>query len=597
MTFLWLFSLCAAQNLSCAEGDRCNKLYVDGAECQCDEFCYRRGDCCSDFPYVCHGACRPNVKPLMLCRDGSECDPLTHPESWGCCLDNGGKLGCPSTYPFMCSGIDAGADNSIYPVARVNCGHDHCCLDGPICTDEQINRSILQDCPVPMDNSAKLPISVSAPICPFYYGQLQPQSAFFLGSIDSRTPLNTMEIDMNGIIFTPPWKYCPYHEENALLCQNGETCDMSNPSCCSSRGERSKCPYDLPVMCKARNCNDDYCCARSEDDCSDGPLEAENCPVTTVTESSTSTTEIPSNTTEIPSSTTEIPSSTTEIPSNTTEIPSNTTEIPSNTTETTTVRQCSAYFPVLCTDGSCVVDKRKCGKTGAAVQTDCPLVPQCAAEGDFDATYVGATAIAFCGIGPKGPRFGRKSRACVSKFEDEVEVAQWGEVDESFCVSGPRCPPSKYKDQNYPYILVGELVEMKKADCPGNVHGVYLLNCVKTKNTGEGEDDGNEVELRVDSWCQMPCDQKYCTSHGNATVLPDRFELCNCTCEAGWSGVHCESQQEMIDQKGGLSSTGLIGIIFAFLGVCLVAVCFKMSSKSKKEKEKANKSERPIAIE
>ena len=64
------------------------------------------------------------------------------------------------------------------------------------------------------------------------------------------------------------------HERFKLTCRNGEKCSYKKAKkgawgCCKTRGGRKQCPFEFPVMCADKKCDDltDYCCARIELGC------------------------------------------------------------------------------------------------------------------------------------------------------------------------------------------------------------------------------------------------------------------------------------------------------------------------------------------
>ena len=92
-------------------GDRCGSAGPVSLFnlCSCTRHCLLEIDdnCCQDYTTVCahDHACPANKNDTLLCRDGTECDPMTDADAFGCCRNHGGKWKCPSSMPFMCSGI------------------------------------------------------------------------------------------------------------------------------------------------------------------------------------------------------------------------------------------------------------------------------------------------------------------------------------------------------------------------------------------------------------------------------------------------------------------------------------------------------------
>ena len=68
-------------------------------------------------------------------------------------------------------------------------------------------------------------------------------------------------------------------ERFMLTCRNGEKCSYKNAkpgdvengkwTCCKTRGGRKQCPFEYPVMCADKKCDDltDYCCSQIELGC------------------------------------------------------------------------------------------------------------------------------------------------------------------------------------------------------------------------------------------------------------------------------------------------------------------------------------------
>jgi len=98
--------------------------------------------------------------------------------------------------------------------------------------------------------------------------------------------------ELGGIKPCPAAETCPWLVPNnkpaQVECEDDSFCDEavegwlgSYESCCAERGGLRRCPPELPIMCKERVCNDDFCCVTTLDDCKDkgGPRE---CNVTVV---------------------------------------------------------------------------------------------------------------------------------------------------------------------------------------------------------------------------------------------------------------------------------------------------------------------------
>jgi len=85
----------------------------------------------------------------------------------------------------------------------------------------------------------------------------------------------------NGISCQKP---CPVYQSgnltSSLLCLDGEECDMnSNSRCCHNHGGRKQCPQAYPWMCKDLTCSEDHCCKEAQEECLEGILSFDHCPI------------------------------------------------------------------------------------------------------------------------------------------------------------------------------------------------------------------------------------------------------------------------------------------------------------------------------
>jgi len=397
----------------------------DADSCKCDILCRFRNDCCDDYVPVCHGACPVNKNNKFLCRDGTECDPLADPEGYGCCIAHGGKWKCPRNSPYMCSGINSrlGAQQAL------DCGYDHCCMLNAGSCESALDRVILQECPVGINETRSICPSNESP------HRLFPDTLFFVGSktFDDKLKASaSMETDITGkrrpsVAVFPTWPYCPHHHEaTGMLCVDGTVCDVLEndgwTNCCVENGGRHKCPALAPVMCAAAICSStkaDRCCDTGLTNCeanANGTLSLDKCP-TSVADSSVTTTTNEPTTAETATNETATAETTTAAPTTAVTTTSVTTETPAAVEEDRVARiptrQCSTNFPVLCSDNTCVAKKKDCAD---GVQTNCPALPWCKAEGEWESTPGGQVAFAHCSSSPEGEFMGRKYRPCILKF-------------------------------------------------------------------------------------------------------------------------------------------------------------------------------------
>lgn len=499
-TFTFIGALATSPSGSCASNgeNRCGVENSDSKECSCNTNCLTRGDCCADYGTVCHSACPAHTADLLLCRDNTECDPLTDPDAFACCSRRGGKLKCPSSRPYMCTGINQGLGS--YSYAPV-CGDDHCCMKSPfMCTHFLVARAVLQDCPAA--------IGAKPSICPYTHGFQEAGIGFpaYLGSIAHEVLASSNMTTLSDGLLSPgsDWKFCPSSDEfTKIQCKSGARCDALTHelkwNCCQDEGGLYKCPGFNPVMCREKTCGvgeDEHCCRTSAAYCTIGPIVPgangetcpkphENVPVATVTE----------------------------------------------------IRQCSANFPVMCDDKSCVKVKTDC----ARVRTDCPIVPSCVPTGEWNETVaVGGTAFMPCGNDAGGKaRAGLKYRPCLSVFDaNRTERAQWGDESEIFCRDVvPRCNATRTAAGGpVPSFEVGVAYYVNKTDCPMGMSGVTEYHCMQADV---------EAKYEVSPICETPCTREhYCSRNGEATSVANDHgvssgEICQCTCDAGWAGRRC----------------------------------------------------------
>jgi len=497
------------------------------ANCGCDSNCLERNDCCHDYSSVCVGACEANTVDKFLCRDGTECDPMTHPDTWGCCTAHGGKLKCPSSIPYMCTGVNGGIN---WPV---DCGGDHCCFEKPqLCSSYHMDRSLLQDCPAAIGSERS--------ICAYNQGpfQLWPGYTHLMGSSVFRYELKdaaSFTISEDGSLSPPKtWDHCPAsNEATTLVCKDGKECDAKDEGgwdCCVAG--RLKCPAEAPVMCNAFECGMDKkqpCCAGSVYWCGEaGPLK--ECPVEEEALSGNNDTRrLQEETTSDPVEATPdaVVEEEEELPI-TDAVVEEEEESPIEDTgfnAIAPIRQCSANTPVLCTDNTCVATKGEC-----TVQTNCPQVPHCAADDEFESTPIGHTAYAPCGEG----RVGRKFRLCfgVNHGADQ-EVAEWSEVvdDETTCRAAvQKCANIASENGDViPYMPVGAVFYLKKTDCPSG-SGMTVYRCVL---------DGETPKHEIEPLCDIQCDRESCGGRGEG--FQSSISTCECSCDAGYTGAKCES--------------------------------------------------------
>lgn len=505
-----------------ADKNRCGDQAVAGGDaCSCDVECLLRGDCCVDYSTVCHGACPANEKDTFMCKDGTECDPLTHPDAYGCCKNAGGKLKCPSSLPYMCSGINQGVGFT----DSYACGDDHCCFASPfMCTHRFVDRSLLQDCPTPAGQKPT--------ICPHNHGSQLSFDPFplYMGSrVQTYSESANMTIRADGK-WAPggDWQFCPVHDElTTLLCASGESCDILTHelgwSCCQEEGGRHKCPAQWPVMCVAQYCGvgeQEHCCKDNALNCGfDGPI-------------------IPARNDSVACLRSNVDSS----------------DAPTDAK----TRQCSVRYPVLCEDNTCVRTKKDCSK----VQTECPEVPTCGAIGEWAETNVGDVAYAPCGADADGKTLdGVKYRPCLSAFEGGLERVRWGNESLYTCrYPVPKCKAAVAEGgERIPYLPLGAYWSVNKTDCPGDEEGITEYHCVQDAET-------NETTHEVIPVCDVPCTRKdYCSGNGEASpaVFDFGFQLvdtCLCTCDAQWAGSSCDIQEpipvpELRPSKEGVSFT------------------------------------------
>jgi len=477
---------CAAQ-----EGNRCGVVSDDSTACSCTVECIENGDCCSDYHTICHDACPANTAETFVCRDGSTCDPMTHPDGYGCCRHQGGKLKCPSNLPYMCSGINQGI-GAFYSTV---CGDDHCCFASPYACDA-VDRQILQDCPAKIGDAPS--------ICPHHAGPNHmsdisfPQISFFQGSEFFRVHQAgaNMEMRMDGKLQPrAPWEFClPSNEPTKLVCLSGKTCDVETHElkweCCKEEGGRHKCPAEMPIMCKEKTCGADgmeHCCSHSFHGCGEeGALEQEQCPGSQAVALDLS------------------------------------------------VRLCSSNYPVLCNDSRCVATKSEC----EVVEKNCPVVPTCPAEdGVWEETTVGQVATSPC-----PGQDGVKTRVCGNTFVNGIEVVEWGPVQDACRDIQEKCAGTTTENGAVvPYMPVGAYFFVEKFDCPegkdGETEGDTVYYCTRNER--------NELKHDIISKCYLPCTKAaYCNGHGQAiTSLHDLSfrvgALCECKCDQGWSGPNC----------------------------------------------------------
>lgn len=415
--------------------------------------------------------CPANSEDSYLCRDETSCNPNTHFLADACCSSRGGKWKCPSSRSVMCSGINKGFGDDY----SVGCGDDHCCVTSSSeCTS--ISRSALEDCPVAIGSRTA--------ICPYFHG---PQDhtedfdmpsffPFFKGSPELKKFYATdFIIGTDGKPYPPNgWFFCPPHNElNKMLCKDGTDCDVVTAGwdCCGSKGGRVKCPASAPVMCRHTACFNDNCCSSHKDESICQP-KMSNCPFI-----------------------------------------GRESEFRENSRRAVPIRQCSLNTPVMCSDMTCVNTTSSC-TSGAA--TRCYIVPECDASEGFEATKVGQTAFAPCGLKSGKARVGVKSRKCVSSFTGE-ETATWGDVVEH---CRPGC--ATYDEGTQVFLEVGKTVSQQRR-CPNGPGLVaYTFSC---------SDSG----LSVQNPCGLTCsDISYCSGHGKASGN------CQCVCTAPWAGIHCE---------------------------------------------------------
>lgn len=416
--------------------------------------------------------CPANSEDSYLCRDETSCDPKTHFLGDACCSSRGSKWKCPSSRSVMCSGINKGFGDDY----SVGCGDDHCCVTSSSeCTS--ISRSALEDCPVAVGSRTA--------ICPYFHGpqdhtedfEMPSFFPFFKGSPELKKFYATdFIIGTDGKPYPPNgWFFCPPHNElNKMLCKDGTDCDVVTAGwdCCGSKGGRVKCPASAPVMCRHTACFDDNCCSSYEDDTICNP-KMSNCPFF-----------------------------------------GNYDEFRENSRRTVPIRQCSLDTPVMCSDMTCEKTIRECT---SGVATRCYKVPECDASQGFEATKVGQTAFAPCGLKSGKARVGVKSRKCVSSFSGG-ETATWGKVEEH---CRPGC--ATYDEGTQVFLEVGKTVSQQRR-CPNSGSGLveYEFSC---------SDSG----LSVKNPCGLTCsDSSYCSGHGKASGN------CQCMCTAPWAGIHCE---------------------------------------------------------
>jgi len=115
----------------------------------------------------------------------------------------------------------------------------------------------------------------------------------------------------------------------------------------------------------------------------------------------------------------------------------------------------------------------------------------------------------------------------------DQEVAEWSEVvdDETTCRAAvQKCANIASENGDViPYMPVGAVFYLKKKDCPSG-SGMTVYRCVL---------DGETPKHEIEPLCDIQCDRESCGGRGEGSQ--SSISTCECSCDAGFTGEHCES--------------------------------------------------------